>query len=259
MASQSPLTNEPLRLPGQSLDEEIERWQNERVMSYFIAAACLFMLAAMEWVGYLTHSPRHPILFTVIAAVAIGCLVGRVIYVRERLQPLKLGRHGERVVGQFLDGFRARGGRVFHDVLADHFNVDHVVICPQGIYAIETKTWSRPWVSAKVIHRDGKLYKAGFTPDRDPLVQATATADWLSNLLRTTADCSYPVRPVVAIPGWSVDRSLEHGTVCVIEPKDFPDYVAKQRVVLSPEQVRKLAYQLSRYIRGDSEIENDSP
>jgi len=39
MASQSPLKDPPLRLPGQSLDEEIEQWQNEGIINYFIAAS----------------------------------------------------------------------------------------------------------------------------------------------------------------------------------------------------------------------------
>jgi hypothetical protein len=51
MASISPLTDRPLRVPGQLLDEEIERRVNERTMEYFLAAACFFALAGMEWIG----------------------------------------------------------------------------------------------------------------------------------------------------------------------------------------------------------------
>lgn len=183
MASQSPLTDPPLRLPGQSLDEEIEQWQNEGIINYFIAASSLFMLAFMEWFGYLTHTPRQPRLFSVCAALAIAGLVWRVVYIRQKLKPLKLGRHGERVVGQFLEGFRGRGGRIFHDVPGGSFNVDHVLICPQGIFAIETKTWSRPWPAAKIVNREGTLLKAGRKPDRDPIAQASTAARWLEALL----------------------------------------------------------------------------
>jgi hypothetical protein len=138
------------------------------------------------------------------------------------LRPLKLGRNGERAVGQYLEGFRAYGGRVFHDVLGDGFNVDHVLICPQGIYAIETKTWSKPWSTAKIANRGGKLLKAGFTPDRDPIAQASAAARWLQDNLENKNGRRFEVLGVVAIPGWSVDRALEHGTVCIIDPKNLP-------------------------------------
>ena len=63
------------------------------------------------------------------------------------------------------------------------FNIDHVLICPQGIFAIETKTWSLPWPAAKVVNREGKLLKAGFTPERDPVTQVSAAARWLQDTL----------------------------------------------------------------------------
>jgi hypothetical protein len=249
LASQSPLKDQPLRLPGQSLDEEIDRWQNERLINYFITASSFFMLAFMEWIGYLTRSPRRPILFSVCAISAIALLIWRVVHIRRKLRPLRLGRHGERVVGQFLEGFRGRGGRVFHDVPGPDFNVDHVLICPQGIFAVETKTWSLPWPAAKIIARDGELLKAGLKPDRDPMMQAAATARWLQDVLARKAGHSYEVRGIVAVPGWRVEADLEHGTVCVIEPKQLPDYIAKQRVILSTKEIRTLAFQLSRHIR----------
>jgi hypothetical protein len=253
MSSQSPLTDEPLRYPGQSLDEEIENWRTEGVINYLITASAFFVVAFVEWWGYLTHAPRQPIPFSVCAVLAIGGLAWRIVYIRKKLRPLKLGRHGERVVGQYLEGFRAYGGRVFHDIPGDDFNVDHVLICPQGIYAIETKTWSKPWSTAKVTTRDGKLSKAGFTPDRDPVIQASAAADFLRDILATKTGRRYEIRGVVAIPGWLVDPSLQHGTVCVIDPKNLPDHVAKQPSILSAQEVKDLAFELSRYIRSASE------
>jgi hypothetical protein len=70
MPSQSPLRAKPLRVPGHSLDREIDRWVTETASGYYIAAAFPCMLAAIEWMGYLTHSPRHPIIFSVLAAIA---------------------------------------------------------------------------------------------------------------------------------------------------------------------------------------------
>jgi hypothetical protein len=249
VASQSPLTDEPLRLPGQTLDEKIQWWQSDGIVSYIAAAAMFFVMAVMEWVGYVTHAPRSPIFFSACALGAIAVLVARICYVRTELHKLKLGRHGERVVGQYLEGFRARGGRVFHDIPGDNFNVDHVLICPQGVYAIETKTWSKPWPRAKVVSRNGKLLKAGFDPDRDASHQALHSARWLQDLLESKTGGIPPVRAVVAIPGWSIDKGLEHGTVCIIEPKDFPDYIEQRPITLSTRDVRLLSAHLSRYVR----------
>ena len=43
----------------------------------------------------------------------------------------------------FLQRLRADGAQIFHDVPADGFNLDHVVVADKGIFVIETKTWSR--------------------------------------------------------------------------------------------------------------------
>ncbi len=249
MASQSPIIDKPLRLPGQTLDEKIEWWTNDGVIGYFLAVAVFLGMAIMEWVGYLRNPPRQSIIYSICAVVAIVALVARILYVQKQVRQLRLGRDGERVVGQFLEAFCVRGGRIFHDVPGGNFNVDHVLICPQGIYAIETKTWSKPWPVAKVVARDGKLVKAGCTPDRDANDQALHAAGWLQSLLESKVDMPCPVRPVVVIPGWSVSKGLEHGTVCVIEPKDFPDYLSKRPVTLTDREVRLLSAHLSRYIR----------
>jgi hypothetical protein len=46
------------------------------------------------------------------------------------LRSLRLAAEDEKAVGQFLEGLRERGYRVFHDVVGDGFNVDHVRIGP---------------------------------------------------------------------------------------------------------------------------------
>jgi hypothetical protein len=109
MSSQSPLKAKPLRVPGESLDKEIDRWVIDTALGYCIAAALLCALAAMEWVGYFTHAPRKPILFSIVAAVAVAVGVWRIWGVRAQVRRLKLGRDGERVVGQFLERLRHGG------------------------------------------------------------------------------------------------------------------------------------------------------
>jgi hypothetical protein len=146
----SPLKTRPFRNPGQSLDEELANLLDDRVIPYFVCASALFVLALMEWLGYLTSSPRHPILFTILAGGSIGFLIVRVLQLRRRAWNLRLGRDGERLVGQSLEELRLVGAEVFHDVLGDGFNLDHVVISDRGVFVIETKTRSKPKTGGKV-------------------------------------------------------------------------------------------------------------
>lgn len=94
----------------------------------------------------------------------------------------KARRDCERAVGQFLEGLREGGARIFHDVPAEGFNLDHVVISKHGIYVVETKTISKPSADDRVIYDGEQVTVAGFKPDRDPVMQAAAEATWLRRL-----------------------------------------------------------------------------
>jgi hypothetical protein len=128
--SQSPLKARPLPNPGDSTEREIRGLADDKLIEVFFFAGGFSLVALMEWIGYLTHSPRHPGLFTSVALAA--CIVGawRVRQIRRRLKQLKLGRDGEKCVGQFLERLRNGGSHVFHDIPASGFNLDHVIISP---------------------------------------------------------------------------------------------------------------------------------
>ena len=50
----------------------------------------------------------------------------------------------ERAVGQTLEALRRKGYRVFHDLIGEGFNLDHVIISEHGVFSVETKTYSKP-------------------------------------------------------------------------------------------------------------------
>lgn len=253
MANQSPLKSKPLRNPGESLDLEIDKWVADIAMGYFVVAAMLCLLAAMEWLGYLTHAPRHPILFSVMAAIAVTVAVWRISGIRHRVRRLRLGRDGERCVGQFLERLRDGGGQVFHDIPGECFNLDHVVISSHGIYAIETKTVSKPWSQATVTVEGDSLRIAGRIPDRNPIEQATAAAQWLERLLEKSTGKQFSVRGVVVFPGWYVEQRSPHGTVWVLEPKALPAFIEQEPALITPANVALAAFHLSRYVRSEVE------
>jgi hypothetical protein len=183
MASKSPLKAKPLRNPGDSVDEEIDRQINDRFLDVFLFATGFCLLAIFEWAGYLAHIPRQPIPISCAAAVAVAAAAWRFVVIRKRVKQLKLGRDGERCVGQYLERLRASNSQVFHDIPARGFNLDHVVISPHGIYAIETKTFSKPSPQARITVEGTTIRVNGWTPDRNPMDQVAAAARWLENLL----------------------------------------------------------------------------
>jgi hypothetical protein len=150
-----------------------------------------------------------------------------------------------------LEGFRQKGYKIFHDVAGEKFNVDHVLIGPTGIYAIETKTMSIPNGRKATVEYDGeKVTVAGFSPDRDPIVQAKAQSLWLRDLVEDSTGKSFGVRPVVLYPGWYVNKQPKNAEVWVLNPKALPSFLEHDRTMMSPEDVHLVSYHLSRYVRG---------
>jgi hypothetical protein len=253
MSSQSPLKAKPLRLPGESVDKEIDRSVSDAMLGPFFGAGCFCMVAFYEWYGYLSHSPRRPYLFAAVAAVALAYAGWRFFVIRKKVRQLRQGRDGERAVGQFLERLRADGGQVFHDIPGNGFNLDHVVISIRGIYAIETKTWSKPWPHAQVVVDGDTLTVAGQLPDRNPVEQASSCARWLEQQLKESTGKKFFVRGVVVFPGWFVKQLGPRGDVWVLEPKMLPGFIRQAPEMITPSDVTLAAYHLSRYVRSEVE------
>lgn len=249
----SPLKAKPLRLPGQSLDEEIDYSINEKAAGYLFGAGCLCVLAAMEWYGYLTHMPRKPLLFSGMALIGSSVALWRLWSIKAQLRDLRLGRDGERCVGQFLERLREEGGQVFHDVPAGGFNLDHVVLSTHGIYAVETKTWTKPWPKATITVNGDQLLKAGRKPDRNPMDQAAGAARWLEGLLAESTGKQFSVRGVVVFPRWWIEQRSPRGAVWVLEPKALPEFIRRQPETIHPTDVALASSHLSRYVRSSVE------
>ncbi len=249
--TRSPIKDRPLRLPGQSLQEERADIWADKIEPWLMMAIFFLVLAGWEWFRYLNPQWTSPWLVTVFALLVIAFAAWRLARQLPRLRAIRLGMEGERAVGQFLERLREQGYHVFHDVLAEGFNVDHILIGPAGVLTIETKTWSKPVRGDARIAFDGtRLTVAGRTPDRDPLVQALAQAGWVKGLLAESTGRRYDVQPVVVFPGWYVEASPgAHRPVWVMEPKGLPAFLAREPVRVNAEDIKLAVFHLSRYVR----------
>jgi Nuclease-related domain len=197
------------------------------------------------------HAPRTP---GVYAALALGLTVYGSIRLwtgRKQLKQLRLGRDGERAVGQFLEALRVDGARIFHDIPGDKFNLDHVVLAEQGIFVIETKTRTTPNSKSSVVFDSDQILIAGHASDRDPVTQSASQVRWLQQLIKESTGKDFPVRGVVVFPGWFVERTEEamKSNLWVLEPKAQPSFIDHESKRLTPSDVALAAYHRSRFIR----------
>lgn len=249
--TRSPIKDKPLRQPGQSLQEERAAIWADKLEPWLILGLFFAMLAAWEWFRYFNPTRVSPWFFTVLAVGVVAFAAWRVQRLRPRLRALRQGIEGEKAVGQFLERLREQGYQVFHDLVGEGFNVDHVLIGPAGVFTIETKTWSKPQRGdARIVYDGNTLTLAGRVPDRDPLAQAKAQASWLRSLLSESTGRRIEVQPVVVFPGWFVEAAPgAQRSVWVMEPKGLPAFLKNAPQSLVAEDVKLAAYHLARHVR----------
>jgi hypothetical protein len=254
----SPLTDRPLRNPGQSIDEAIDKLIDDKALSYIVASTFFIALSIMEWVRWYNNAPYSPILYSIMALLVTGFSAFKLVKIKKKLENLKLGRDGERAVGQFLENLRENGYKIFHDIVGEKFNIDHVVISKHGIFTIETKTYSKPKKRQANIRYDGlNIFVDGHQSSQDILVQARAEAHWLKTVLKESSGKEAQVKPVVVFPGWYVESDAAgfNPDVWVLNPKALSKFISKSKMNLSDEDVALFSYNLSRYIRATHSIE----
>ena len=172
------------------------------------------LLTLFEWYRWLTNVQPHPWLLTLVTVPILVYIVRIGSKHRKELADHRLA----------LEELRAHGYKVFHDIPGTHFNIDHVIAGPTGIYTIETKTLSRPARgNPKIIYDGNKLWRDDGWGMDEHLVQGHAQASWLADLLNQGRTTKYTVQPVVLFPGWWVESiaSKVNRDVWVLNSRHF--------------------------------------
>lgn len=247
----SPLRQKLLRIPGESIQAEIERLWIDELIPWILAVAFTGLLAVIEWIHWLTKSPPSPWLYSALAVIAIGYSLWRLRKARVHMRQLTLGLRGERAVAEILDALREKGAKVFHDVPGEGFNVDHVVVSDRGIYAIETKTVTKARGASVSFDPEGQILVDGRRLDRDPVAQSKAAARWLASTLKASTGKTFPVRPVVLFPGWWIEpmKSPHAPDVWVLEPKALPRWIENEPLRILEPDLSLAKFHLDLYVR----------
>jgi hypothetical protein len=214
----SPLADKQIgHVPGQQLVARMADHEADlllAVMLMYMAFPLMFMawvsqrfdLTAIRW-GF-------PEWLSLAAAILLFCYglysYARHLHARDNIRD---GLLAERVTGMQLNRLVAQGCIVMHDLPCGDYNIDHVVIAPRGIFAVETKSFRKPknrppGEPAKVIYNGDKLEFSDFST-RKPIEQSRRQASSLSKFLREILGEPVRVDPAVSLPGWWVEKTDE--------------------------------------------------
>jgi hypothetical protein len=164
-----------------------------------------------------------------------------------------LGLLGEKIVAEAIEPLVHEGCRIFHDVPAGSFNVDHVIVGPTGVFAIETKTRRAgrglPDRQPDEITFDGHELRYPWGEDTFGLDQARSRAAWLETWLRDVAGEPRMPVPVLTFPGWNVATTAAGADVEVVAPSAIPGLVRNRPPSLERAQIDHIARQLEQRCR----------
>ena len=180
-------------------------------------------------------------------------LIRRLLKLSEQADTLRLGLDAEMAVGQELDQLMRKGAAVFHDVPGENFNIDHVVVAKEGVFAVETKGYSKrndlKGKGRAKVEFDGTTLRFPGWQTVEPIEQAERQAAWLSKWLSSAVARKVAAVPVLALPGWYVDRTSQ-GSVEVHSGKELQWLLKRNvRVQLDHEELGQLIHQLDQRCR----------
>lgn len=245
----NPLTVQMLRNPGESIAQRIEEL-DEKANSYMVFASTvpLMIFSMYMSVRYIAEAKTSPLLFVVMAAGFLFYFAFRLNQTIIRRHKEQLGLDCERAVGQELNQLMLDGYRVYHDFPADNFNIDHIVIGSNGVFAVETKGRAKPIKGEVKIIFDGEGLKFPTGYDKGPVNQAKRQADWLSKWLSSAVGSPVAVRPVLAFPGWFIERK-KPGLLIYNGKKPQTVYRVQSETSLSDEMIQRICHQIEQKCR----------
>ena len=249
--TKSPIKAPPLRNPGQSLEKEIIDVVFKEILEKGSIVLIMGFLLLIESMHYYTGSTPNPITPAIIFAIACIYSVPKIIKAKRKLKSLKLGRDGEKEVGQHLDTLRSEGFEVLHDVVGGEFNLDHIIISEHGIYTVETKTYSKPDKGQTIItYKDGNLFKNDFNMGDSIIIQAKAQSSWLKETLKDLTGDVYDVKPIIVFPGWYVKSPfLTTSPLWILHPNGIKAFIKDSPITISPKQKIVASNALCRFVR----------
>ena len=214
------------RVAGQYVREQA---QILAVREVWIGVAAVAALA----VGMVLAVPSWMLILAELAAIAAFLVVAPQTD-RDHGRWLR-GAEGEEAVGAILESLTAEGWQVIHDVTFGRGNIDHVVVGPGGVFAVETKS------------HGGRISLERLDPKM--LSQAYAEKKTLEKRL------GVEVQPLLVFSrAYLIERpSAQLQGVTVMTARGLSHYFSRRRPTMSPEQARQVFARLA-FVAGQTPI-----
>ena len=212
--------------PDAIMREAAQRFRDElealsRRQSTYLGASLMFVFIFAVAHTFEAHQlfdgypawQLYVLLATLLAAA--GLVLYQLVQTIRQWRQVRYLRDANIAVGHSLQRIAVGHGRVFHDVKTPAGVVDHVLVGPGGIYAVNVVA-HRAMRRESVEIADGELR---FRPDGKQIAinDIAAKTTRLEQDFRDLLKNSVRVRSVIAVPGWHADNQTSDGHLVVNE------------------------------------------
>lgn len=245
------------RVAAQTLSEQV----NEKIVDVIglvsLSALTVTMPFAIKGIAEMFASGKFNYFLIIMIILGLAYVARKLWVESNNLIKLKLGRDAELAVASELIELQSHGYQIFHDIQADGFNIDHLVVGSNGIFAIETKGRHKRI-------KDDTNYKVKFENNHlafpswfesKPLEQAQSQANWVNKWLYESTGFNTLVLPVLCFPGWFVELKQRPIFPIVSHKQIVKTILSMRQVSLNQEQQRAICYQVvQRSLHGSKAI-----
>lgn len=237
------------RLPGQSVRDERDKLLNDQLSEYLMLAIGFCFLAGWEWFRRWHPLPYAAEMLTVFAIAMTGYCAFRIVRLRKEIGNLNQAEKAERRVSELLTRLRRKRYVVIDDIIGPNWNIDHVLVGPGGVFAIETKAYSIFGDGCVGVDETGVLRLGNKSAFGDPLDQARRCANQVARLLQDRTRKPHNVTPVLIFPGWTLKSAKAETGVVVLNDATVSDFFEGRPSVLSDDQITNICSHLDQEAR----------
>jgi hypothetical protein len=235
------------RRPGESVSEERERRVFDKLPAIVFLPFLFWFVYLTQQLQQSTHAGPQPQPWLWIAIIATISAVIWYLRLFPIARRLNRGERGERHVADVLEELRRDGYKPIHDIVRDGFNVDHVLVGPGGVFAVETKYRSG---KGEITVRNEGVFVGDRLEEKDCLSQARGNAAAIRELIHESCGRREYVTAIVVFVGdWKIRNKWRDANVRVFTPERLLDYLRDQQPQLTCKDIELISSHLERSVK----------
>ena len=237
------------RPPGESLRRRLQELEHQSGEWLAYLAICP---AALGLAAGLIRAPGLvlPAVWLGASILWTGVCARRLWSLKHEQLKLEAAFDARRCLAEELNRMTAEGFEVYHDLSIGELTLDHVLVGPLGVLAVQAMTLPCP--AERLGSGQDKVQFDGFRLRQSSgsgnwglervVANARTLGEWLNNAVGEVVE----VIPILTLPGWTIERSRSDSSVLALNPQEILQLCDAKTIRLKEDLIRRICYQFNQ-------------